>query len=154
MEHALAARGGRRSGGLAAVDELLDDVAPSVGGLARAGLALGGDRVALGVVVFVGLLVGGDPQVDEAALDPGWARPPLFMRRLCSLLAPDAPGGRLDEADLDGVGRHGGLGDLEAPGQGSEVSGCRRPRRPCIHSLGMSGLAAKWSADLFGALAG
>src|SRR5512144_404161 len=63
----------RRSSGRAAVralspvGEFSDDVRSELGGLAQAGVALGGYRVPLGGVGGVGLFGGRDPEVDEGA---------------------------------------------------------------------------------------
>ena len=54
-------------GGLAAVDELLDDNRARAVGLAPAGLALRRDRVALGLAAPLGLLLGRNAQVDDRA---------------------------------------------------------------------------------------
>jgi len=75
-EHLLQLRPVGGAGGLAAVGVLVDEVPALVPDVADAGLALGGDGEALLALAMLGLLAGGDPQVDHAAHD----RPPFLLR--------------------------------------------------------------------------
>jgi len=66
-QHGLQGRAVGRAGGLAAIGVLVDQVPAGVADVAGAGLALGGDGEALLALALLGLLTGGDPQVDHTA---------------------------------------------------------------------------------------
>jgi hypothetical protein len=61
-------------GALTAIDVLLDHHGAQRLGLAAARLALGGNGVALGVAVPLGLLLRADPDVDDGAALRGFSR--------------------------------------------------------------------------------
>ena len=67
-EHPLQLRAIGAAGGLAAIDELLDDQGAHAGGLLLVGLSLGGDGEALLGSAALGLLAGGDPDVGHGPL--------------------------------------------------------------------------------------
>nr|WP_198145185.1 hypothetical protein [Kocuria salsicia] len=65
VEHVLEGAALRRLGGLARLDELLDDDGAKLVSLSLSRLALGGDRQALFKTVSGGLVLGGDPKVAD-----------------------------------------------------------------------------------------
>ena len=92
-EHGLQHRSVGGAGGLTRVGELIGQVPAALGHVAKARLALGGDRVPLAALVLVGLLLGGDPEVDHRVHRSSSSRSSATARSTSARASgPSAPG--------------------------------------------------------------